>query len=263
MTESRRTALITGASAGIGKAFAELLAAEGFDLLLVARREDRLTQLAQDLQNRHGIRAAVYAADLADFTAPARIVAAAENLGMTIDVLVNNAGFAASEGFLSSSWESLQGEIQVMITAVTELMYHFAQGMKTRGYGRIINLASLAAFVPTAPSMLYTGIKSYVLNVSEAFDMELKPHGVHVTALCPGFTWSEFHDVQGTRGLTDMLPGFMWHDAEQVARQGYDAVMRGDPVCVPGTFNKAVAYGARLIPERMRYFLGKQGRMIE
>lgn len=263
MPDSRRTALVTGASAGIGKAFAELLACEGHDLLLVARREERLHQLAGELQSRYGVRAVVYAADLADFTAPARIMAAAESLGMEIGVLVNNAGFAASEEFLGSSWEALSGEIQVMVTALTELMYHVGQGMKARGYGRIINLASLAAFAPTAPSMLYTGIKSYVLNVSQAVDMELKPFGVHVTALCPGFTWSEFHDVQGTRELANKLPGFMWQDAETVARLGYEAVMKGEPVCVPGRFNKAVAYGSRLVPERLRYFLGKQGKVLE
>lgn len=258
-----RTALITGASAGIGEAFARLLAAEGASLLLVARREDRLLALANELEQAHGIRAEVFAVDLSRPEAASDIVAAATRMHLTIDVLVNNAGFAAATGFLNSEWSALNAEIQVMMTAVTELMFRFSPGMKARGFGRIINLASLAAFAPTAPSMLYTGIKSYVLNVSQAVDMELKPFGVHVTALCPGFTWSEFHDVQGTRALTSKLPGFMWHDAATVARLGLAAVMAGRPVCVPGAFNKTVAFTSRLFPERLRYVMGKAGKMVE
>lgn len=258
-----RTALVTGASAGIGEAFARLLAAEGAHLLLVARREDRLRALADELEHAHGIRAEVFAVDLSEPGAVAKIVEATERMHLEINVLVNNAGFAATTSFLNSDWRALHAEIQVMMTSVTELMHCFAPGMRTRGFGRIINLASLAAFAPTAPSMLYTGIKSYVLNVSQAVDMELKPHGVHVTALCPGFTWSEFHDVQGTRDLTNKLPGFMWQDAGTVAREGFDAVMAGRAVCVPGLLNKTVAYTSRLFPERLRYLMGKAGKMVE
>lgn len=258
-----RTALITGASAGIGEAFARLLASEGANVLLVARREERLRALANELEQAYSIRAEVCATDLARPEAVAEIVATTERMLLDIDILVNNAGFAASKGFLNSEWADLHAEMQVMMSAVTELMHRFAPRMKARGYGRIINLASLAAFAPTAPSMLYTGIKAFVLNVSEAVDMELKPHGVYVTALCPGFTWSEFHDVQGTRELTDRLPGFMWQDAETVARAGLDAVMAGQPVCVPGAVNKTLAFTSRLLPERMRYMLGKAGRMVE
>lgn len=258
-----RTALITGASAGIGEAFARLLASRGAALLLVARREDRLRALADELEHAHGIRAEVFATDLSQPGAAQAIVAATERMHLTIDVLINNAGFAATEGFLSSEWSALNAEMQVMMTAVTELMHRFTPGMKQRGFGRIVNLASLAAFVPTAPSMLYTGIKAYVLNVSQAVDMELKPFGVHVTALCPGFTWSEFHDVQGTRELTNRLPGFMWHDAATVAEEGLAAVMAGRPVCVPGAFNKTVAYTSRLFPERLRYLMGRAGKMVE
>jgi short-subunit dehydrogenase len=260
---SGRTALVTGASAGIGEAFARLLAARGANLLLVARREDRLRHLGNELEQAFGIRAEVCAADLAAPGAVDSIVAAAQRMRLDIDILVNNAGFAASKGFLGSDWRELHAEMQVMMSVVTELMHRLAPAMKERGYGRIVNLASLAAFAPTAPSMLYTGIKSFVLNVSEAVDMELKPHGVYVTALCPGFTWSEFHDVQGTRDLTDRLPGFLWQDAETVAEAGLDAVLHGQPVCVPGAVNKTLAYTSRLFPERIRYLMGKAGKMVE
>lgn len=258
-----RTALITGASAGIGEAFARLLAAQGANVFLVARREERLRALADELEQSHGIRAEVCAVDLSRPDSVREIVATAERMRLDIDILVNNAGFAATKGFLNSDWSELQAEMQVMMVVLTELIHRFAPAMKERGYGRIVNLASLAAFAPTAPSMLYTGIKAFVLNVSEAIDMELKPHGVFVTALCPGFTWSEFHDVQGTRELTDKLPGFLWQEAETVARAGLDAVMAGRPICVPGAVNKTLAFTSRLLPERMRYQLGKVGRMVE
>lgn len=260
---SGRTALVTGASAGIGEAFARQLAAQGASLLLVARREDRLRHLANELEQAFGIRAEVCAADLAAPGAVDAVLATAARMRLDIDILVNNAGFAASKGFLGSEWRELHAEMQVMMGVVTEFMYRLAPAMKARGYGRIVNLASLAAFAPTAPSMLYTGIKSFVLNVSEAVDMELKPHGVYVTALCPGFTWSEFHDVQGTRELTNRLPGFLWQDAETVAQAGLDAVMAGQPVCVPGAVNKTLAYTSRLLPESVRYLLGKTGKMVE
>jgi short-subunit dehydrogenase len=255
---SRRTALITGASAGIGATFARHLAAEGYDLLLVARRAERLSALAAELSAAHGIRCEVFAADLTDPAAPQAIIEhAEEQLGMSIDFLVNNAGLSGKSKFVDAPWQELAGEIQLMITAVTELAHRVAPGMKARGWGRIINLSSLAAFSPPGESLLYTGIKSYVLNISESLDMELKPHGVHVTALCPGFTWSEFHDVMGTRDTTNKFPDFLWQQPEDVVKEGYEAVMKGKPVCVPGMVNKAIAAGMRPVPESLRYLLGK------
>ncbi len=255
---SNRTALITGASAGIGATFARHLAAEGYDLLLVARRAERLSALAAELSAAHGIRCEVFAADLTDPAAPQAIIEhAEEQLGMNIDFLVNNAGLSGKSKFVDAPWQELAGEIQLMITAVTELAHRVAPGMKARGWGRIINLSSLAAFSPPGESLLYTGIKSYVLNISESLDMELKPHGVHVTALCPGFTWSEFHDVMGTRDTTNKFPDFLWQQPEDVVKEGYEAVMKGKPVCVPGMVNKAIAAGMRPVPESVRYLLGK------
>ena len=159
---------------------------------------------------------------------------------------------------VQSALEALAAEIQVMITAVTELAHLTVPGMKERGYGRIVNLSSLAAFMPPAASLLYTGIKSYVLDVSQALDMELRPYGVHVTALCPGFTHSEFHDVMGTRdAATSKLPSILWQDPEAVVREGWRAVEAGKPVCIPGVVNKVTAAAAKPIPTRLGYFLGK------
>lgn len=257
MNTTRRAALITGASAGIGAAFARHLADKGYDLLLVARRAERLEELATQLHQQHGVRAEVFAADLTDPAAPAEIISRATDLGLPIDVLVNNAGLSASTKFSDTPWDSVAGELQLMVTAVTELIHRVIPGMKQRRWGRIINLSSLAAMSPPGEGLLYTGIKSYVLNMSQPLDMELKPHGIHVTALCPGFTRSEFHDVMGTRDAADRLPGFMWQQPEPVVREGWAAVTDGKPVCIPGTVNKLTAAAIRPVPQRIQYILGR------
>jgi short-subunit dehydrogenase len=253
----RRAALVTGASAGIGAAFARHLASEGYDVLLVARRAERLEELATQIHQQHGVRAEVFAADLTDPAAPAAIISRATELGLSIDVLINNAGLSASTKFSDTPWDSVAGELQLMVTAVTELIHRAIPGMKQRGWGRIINLSSLAAMSPPGEGLLYTGIKSYVLNMSQSLDMELKPHGIHVTALCPGFTRSEFHDVMGTRDAADRLPSFMWQQPESVVREGWAAVTHAKPVCIPGTVNKLTAAAIRPVPQRIQYFLGR------
>lgn len=262
MTETR-TALITGASAGIGKAFARLLAARGYNLVLVARRRSLLEELSHELNARHGVRAVVIVADLADIGSVRDVCARLKELDLRIDFLVNNAGFASSKAFADSSWSEVHKQIQVMITAVTELCHRLLGPMVDQGWGRIVNLSSVAAFAPPTSSLLYTAIKSYVLNMSEALDMEVKASGVHVTALCPGFTQSEFHDVMGTREAVSRLPGIFWHEAEEVAEAGYKAVMKGHPVCMPGLLNKTMAGSSRALPERVRYWLGKHVPVFE
>jgi len=257
MNPTNRCALVTGASAGIGTSFARLLAAQGYDLLLVARREDRLRELAKELSAAHGVRCEIAPADLTDRSAPLDVMARADALRMPIDVLINNAGLSGKDKFAETPWKDLAGELQIMVTAVTELARRAAPGMKERGWGRIVNLSSVAAFAPPGASLLYTGIKSYVLNMSQALDMELKPHGVFVTALCPGFTRSEFHDVMGTRDTMNKFPEFIWQTADEVAKAGYEAVMKGRPVCVPGLVNKLTVGALRPLPETLRYHLGR------
>ncbi|MFC3966518.1 SDR family NAD(P)-dependent oxidoreductase [Nocardia jiangsuensis] len=257
MTPSARTALITGASAGIGATFARHLAADGYQLLLVARRADRLRELATQLTEQHGVRCEVFAADLTDPAAPAAILDYADQQDLDIDVLINNAGLSGKTAFAETEWEALAGEIQLMVTAPTELVRLVVPGMKERGWGRIVNLSSVAAFAPPAASLLYTGIKSYVLNVSQALNMELEPHGIHVTALCPGFTRTEFHDVMGTRDAADHLPRILWQQPEAVVVEGWAAVMKGKPVCVPGVVNKISAAAMKPLPTRLGYLAGK------
>ncbi|KYQ81960.1 short-chain dehydrogenase [Acinetobacter sp. NRRL B-65365] len=256
MTMKNHTALITGASAGIGKAFAHHLAKEKCSLLLVARREERLKELAAELVKKYNINCHIFAADLNDPSVPAAIMSYAENLGITIDILINNAGLSGKTAFAETPWPKLAAEIQLMITSVTELCHRVLPQMQKNGWGRIINLSSLAAFSPPGASLLYTGIKHYILDISQSLDMELKPQGIHVTALCPGFTHSEFHDVMGTRDAANNLPTILWQQPEQVVKEGWDAVMNGKPVCVPGLVNKVIASSVRPLPMTLQYFLG-------
>lgn len=263
MSTTVRTALITGASAGIGESFARYLAAEGYSLLLVARRADRLNQLAQTLSREHGIRCSILAADLTDPSAPAAIVKHAQEEGIAIDILINNAGLGSSTAFAKASWSSLNDEIQLMITTLTELTHRVLPGMLERQWGRIINLSSLAALSPPGASLLYSAIKSYVLVLSQSLNMELKPQGVHVSALCPGFTRSEFHDVMGVRDSANRLPGILWQAPEDVVREGWAAVMKGKPVCVPGSVNKLIAGSLRPLPLGVQYFLSEAMNPLE
>jgi short-subunit dehydrogenase len=129
--------------------------------------------------------------------------------------------------------------------------------MIERRWGRIINVSSLAALSPPGESLLYSAIKTYVLVLSQSLDMEFKPHGVHVTALCPGFTYSEFHDVMGTRDAANHLPSILWQQPDDVVKEGIQAVMKGKPVCVPGTVNKFLAAVMRPMPLWMGYLMGK------
>jgi short-subunit dehydrogenase len=244
-----RTALVTGASSGIGEAFATVFAAAGWDLVITARREDRLRALAERLEREHGRRVHVITADLARREAPARLCDEIAARGFSIDALVNNAGYGVSGSYLKSTWAQHDTFIQVMVTAVADLTHRLLPPMIERGYGRIVNVASLAGLVPpSAGHTLYAASKAFLIRFSESLAQEVRHHGIHVTALCPGFTFSEFHDVLGTRQIMSTLPAFMWMDAPTVARQGYHAVMAGKPVHVTGRVNSGIATLVRLLP---------------
>jgi short-subunit dehydrogenase len=247
---ARRTALVTGASAGIGLAFAHVFAERGFDLVVTARRGDRLEALARELAERHGTRTTAIVADLSDPATPARIVSQITAAGITVDALVNNAGYGVPGSYRSTRWEQQRDLVQVLITAVAELTHRLLPGMIARGYGRIVNVASLAGLVPsTAGHTLYGASKAFVIRFSQALAQEVSAHGVHVTAVCPGFTYSEFHDVTGTRDRVSRLPSFMWMDARAVALRGYEAVETGRPIIVTGGVNRIIAALAKYVPE--------------
>lgn len=235
----RRLALITGASAGIGAALAEVYAETGHDLVLVARRKDRLDALAGDLEARFGIQAYVAAADLADPLAPQALKEWIDAQGLAVDALVNNAGYGLSGQFLDRPWSDYRDFVQVMGTALLELCHVFVPPMRARGYGRVLNVASVAAYFPgTVAAGLYSGVKALVVKASEELALELQGSGVHVTALCPGLTHSDFHAAMGEADRYARIPSWLWMDARTVALHGFDAVMRGDRVAVPGAVNK-------------------------
>jgi short-subunit dehydrogenase len=255
----KRTALVTGASSGIGEAFAEIFAAEGFDLVITARREDRLLEVATRLGERYAVRVDVIAADLAEADAPARLCDRIAARGLTIDALVNNAGYGIPGAYAASPWERQAALLQVMVVALAELTYRLLPPMIDRGFGRIVNVSSLAALVPApAGHTLYAACKAFVVKFSESLAGEVSRFGIHVTAVCPGFTFSEFHDVTGTRETVKQLPGWLWMDAQTVARQGFDAVMEGRPVFVTGRVNRAIALLARYLPQRLLTALGRK-----
>ncbi|HWG10064.1 MAG TPA: SDR family oxidoreductase [Rhodanobacteraceae bacterium] len=246
----RRRALVTGASSGIGAAFARELATRGCDLVLTARREDRLRELAAELQAAHGIDAQALPDDLADRDAPARLAARIDERGWRIDWLINNAGYGVPGDFLASDWRTHADFIQVLMVAPTQLCHLLLPGMRERGRGGIVNVASLAGLVPGTPKhTLYAAAKSYLVKFSQSLALENRDAGVNVCALCPGFTYSEFHDVTGARAKVSKLPGWMWMRADDVVRRGLDATERGEIVHVTGGANRAVKALFELLPD--------------
>jgi short-subunit dehydrogenase len=249
-----QTALITGASAGIGAAIARELARRGTDVILTARRTERLEELARELEAAHGITATALPADLSRPDAAAAIEAALEERALEVDILVNNAGYAVTGTYLSRPWRAHEDLLQVMVRAVAELTWRLAAPMREKGRGQIINIASLAGLMPgTSGHTLYAGVKAWLIAFSESLAFELQGDGVTVTAVCPGFTYSEFHDVTGNREQVSQLPDYMWMSAEDVAVQALDAAERGEKLLINGRVNRFIARLARYLPRSVVY----------
>lgn len=247
----RSLCLITGASAGIGAALARVYAREGWDLVLTARREERLRALAEELRAEHGAACELIAADLAEPGAPDRIVRHIEAQGRRLDGLVNNAGYGGPPGLMAAEWRNHADFIQVMATAPVHLARLVLPGMKARGYGRIINVASIAGMLPPARGQsLYAAVKAFLIEASRAMHLEMRGTGVHVTALCPGLTRTEFHSVAGLQATADTAPGWAWQSAAAVAESGYAACEANAALRIPGAHNKAAVSLFRLLPWR-------------
>lgn len=243
-----RWALVTGASAGIGAGFAKALAARGANVALVARRKDRLDALARDLGGL-GVKAFSIEADLADPAAPQRIVAAAQAAGANVEILVNNAGYGLPGHYEDHAWEKHRDFLELMVVSYAHLAHSFLGDMQRRRYGRIINVASLAGLAPgSAGHTMYGATKAFLVSFSQSLAAENRDTGVKVSALCPGFTYSEFHDVNGTRSLVSKLPSYMIMQAEPVVEGAIEAVEKGRTVYVPGAWNKFVAGLMRMLP---------------
>ncbi len=249
MKYNGKWALITGGSAGIGAAFARSLAAKGADIVLVARREDRLRALASELEAAYGVKTKTIAADLADPAAPQRIFDALKADGVAVDILVNNAGFGLPGLYTEHDWATHRAFLELMLVSYAQMTRLFLPGMLTRKFGRIIQVASLAGLVPgSAGHTLYAPSKAFLISFAQSLAAEGASAGVHATALCPGFTYSEFHDVNATRGLVSQLPKYMFMQAEPVVEGAVAAVERGTAVYVPGPWNKFVAWLSRTLP---------------
>ncbi len=248
---TRRLCLITGASAGIGAAFVRTYAAHGWDVALTGRRAERLHQIADEVRMRFGVETLVLPADLAEPSAPEKLFSDIEGHGRVVDALVNNAGFSNTGGFVPSAWADHRRFLQVLMLAPAELAHRALPGMLERRFGRIVNVCSVAGLLPaTGGDTLYGPTKSWLIKFSQGLHLEVRDQDVHVSALCPGYTYSEFHDVNGSRArLSQAVPEWLWMGADEVAEAGYEAAEANRPVCVPGAPYKTVAALLKALPD--------------
>lgn len=242
------TCLITGASAGIGADLARELARRGHGVTLVARREDRLSDLAEELSNAHGVRAETVSCDLTDPADRQRLADELDGRGLTVEVLANNAGYGSGGRFVELDREHEVGMVKTNVEAVVDLTGAYLPGMVDRGRGAVLNLGSTIAFQPVPFQTTYGATKAFVLSFTEALHEELRGTGVTVTALCPGPVRTEFGEAGGFGGAEDRIPGFAWLSSEEVARAGVRGLERGDRVVVPGRLNRLGAIYGRHTP---------------
>ena len=260
MTASRigkdRTALITGASSGIGEELARCFAEGGFNLVLVARRADRLQALADMLSAQHGVQTWVAAADLAQRGSAAKLAGEMKRGKRAIDVLVNCASVLEHGQFVSMAADRHRQLIEVNVSALTAMLAHFLPPMLARGYGRILNVASIAAFQPVPSLATYAATKAYVLSLTESLAEELRDTGVTVSALCPGITATPMMHAVQQASQALQLPGIVVGDARSVAIEGYNACLNGEVISVPGGLNLASTLLSRAAPKWLVRRLG-------
>jgi uncharacterized protein len=245
--DGRPIALVTGASSGIGAAYARLLAAEGYDLVLVARGAERLDQLAADLTGQHGIEAATLPADLATESGCAAVEARLR--AAPVDLLVNNAGISLNRPFLKSSVDLEEQLLRLNVHAVMRLTLAVLPGMVERGRGDVINVSSVSGFGAVMPGSTYPASKAWVINFTESVAQSVRRYGVRLLALCPGYTRTEFHERAGIN--MSATPRWMWLQADDVARDGLRDLRKGKLVSVPDWKYKLAVFGMRHAPRRL------------
>jgi uncharacterized protein len=246
------TALVTGASSGIGEAIARELAARGQSLTLVARREERCRSLADEVSSQHGVEAEVMSCDLGVPEERLRLVSELENSARSVEVLVNNAGFGSRGDFIDNDVDRMVEMVRLNVEAVVDLTGRLIPGMAERGRGAVINVASIAAFQPLPGLAVYGGTKAFVLSFSEAIRTELRGTGVSVTAVCPGPVATEFTEAAGMRGVEDRTPDVVWMSAEDVGRHAVEGAARDRRVVVPGLLNQASALAGQHSPRALQ-----------
>ena len=252
-----RTALVTGASAGIGRELARVFAERGFGLVLVARREDKLTELAAELRDSHGVEALVHAVDLRPQRAPDALRAALHRAGVHVDVLVNDAAILSYGEFRSMDLDEIFAMLELNVRSLTALTRLFVEPMIEAGWGRILNVSSIVAAQPWPSLAVYGATKSYIVALTDALAMELDGTGVTATAFCPGFTATHMiEDIRWAPGLLERMPSFTVMGPRDVALAGYEACMRGDVIHVPGVWNRLSLGVLRRLPHGLLHRLG-------
>lgn len=244
-----KTALITGASKGIGKELAFLFAEKQCDLILTARSGDRLELLKEELESRYGISVHMIMKDLSRTGAAEALYREVKEKGLDVDYLVNNAGFGDYGLFADTPWERYEEMITLNITSLTQLTYLFVQDWKGRKKGKILNLSSTAAFQPGPMMAVYFATKAFVLYLSEAVGNELEKDGITVTTLCPGPTSTHFGEVS-KMNASQLVKNVKIADAKEVAELGFRAMMKGKPTVIHGTMNKLAPFGIRFLPRK-------------
>lgn len=257
---SNKTMLITGASAGIGAALAREYAGRGWNLIVTARRTERLEALKTEIEGVFEVSVDCVTADLMADGAVDMMLAEIKGKGLTVDGLINNAGYGHPGLFLESSWEDHDKFNRLMVDVVVEATRKLLPGMVDRGFGRVMNVASLAGHLPGSKGhTLYAAVKAYLLKFSQSLNMEMEGTGVHVSALCPGFVITEFHDVNGTREGINQLPSYMTMSAAECARLAADALEANKDVFIPGKVNRTIARLGRFLPQsRVKAMLRKR-----
>jgi short-subunit dehydrogenase len=244
--QKEKWALITGASGGIGKDISDLFAADNINLVLVARNQPKLESIKNLYESKYGIKVEVFASDLSDRLSPGKIYDSTKNNSININYLVNNAGFGDYGEFITTDYSVYEKMIELNILSLTHLTHLYLKGMVERKEGKILNIASTAAFQPIPMLNVYSSTKSFVLNFGEALNNELRGTGVSVTVLCPGGTKTNFHNAAGfniEKGKKNYLM-----DSKKVAKIGYTAMMNGKCLIIPGLLNKILTFSVRFAP---------------
>jgi short-subunit dehydrogenase len=245
------TALVTGASSGIGAAIARELASRGHAVTLVARREERLRSLATELTAEHDAEAAAIGCDLSEPAERERLAAVLAGTGRAVEILVNNAGFGSRGEFVTNDPERMLEMVRINVEAVVDLTSRFLPGMAERGRGAVINIASVAAFQPMPGAATYAASKAFVLSFSEAIRTEQRGSGVSVTAVCPGPVRTEFTEAAGMSGVEDTTPDLIWMTAEEIARHAVEGAEHDKRVVVPGALNRVQSIAGQHAPRAL------------
>ena len=227
-------ALITGASAGLGAEFARQLAANGKDLILVARRVEPMEQLASELTDQYNVAVDIIQADLSAVDATGELCATVSDMGLQVDYLINNAGSVGPDLLVDRDWPAQQRYIELMMTSVAGMCHHFIPAMQERGFGRVLNVASVAGHVSLSGDTSYGPTKAYLIALSKNLSATVRSSGVNVMALCPGFTHTDFHLSEELTQMKRKSPDFIWYDADVVIREGLVALEKGKTVYISG-----------------------------